>query len=73
MGVRKAKSDAKVGMRSEITAMTLTAPAAQVEQLRLAEADLRATGNISGLTYGEGEALAVSDVVLIPAEKRPKA
>ena len=39
----------------------------------LAEADLRATGNISGLTYGEGEALAVSDVELIPAEKRPKA
>ncbi len=73
VGVRKAKSEAKVGMRSEITAMTLTAPAAQVEQLRLAEADLRATGNISGLTYGEGEALAVSDVELIPAEKRPKA
>ncbi|WP_286959702.1 valine--tRNA ligase [Arsenicicoccus sp. UBA7492] len=73
VGVRKGKSEAKVGMRSEITAMTLTAPAAQVEQLRLAEADLRATGNISGLTYGEGEALAVSDVVLIPAEKRPKA
>ena len=73
VGVRKGKSEAKVGMRSEITAMTLTAPAAQVEQLRLAEADLRATGNISGLTYGEGEALAVSDVELIPAEKRPKA
>ena len=73
IGVRKAKSEAKVGMRSQITAMTLTAPASVVERIRRAEADLRATGNISGLTYAEGGTdVAVTDVELIPAEKRAR-
>jgi valyl-tRNA synthetase len=44
--VRKVKSEAKVGMRSEITTMVLAGPDAQTEQVRGAEGDLRAAGHV---------------------------
>ena len=56
-GVRKVKSEAKVGMRAEVRTMTLVAPAAAVAHVRSAEGDLRATGRISELAYAEGEAV----------------
>jgi len=69
--VRKAKSEAKVGMRSEITALTLTGPDAALEQIRAAADDLRAAGRITAEPqYAAGEAIAAADVELIPAEKR---
>ncbi|GAA1988113.1 valine--tRNA ligase [Terrabacter lapilli] len=70
-GVRKVKSEAKVGMRAEVRTMTLVAPAASVEHVRAAEADLRATGRISELAYAEGEAVEVRDAELVPVEKAP--
>ncbi|MER7073986.1 valine--tRNA ligase [Terrabacter sp. NPDC000476] len=70
-GVRKVKSEAKVGMRAEVRTMTLVAPAASVAHVRAAEADLRATGRISELTYAEGEAVEVRDAELVPVEKTP--
>src|SRR6476661_2826569 len=70
-GVRKVKSEAKVGMRAEVRTMTLVAPAASVEHVRTAEADLRATGRISELAYAEGEAVEVRDAELVPVEKAP--
>ncbi|MCE1178902.1 MAG: valine--tRNA ligase [Micrococcales bacterium] len=71
-GVRKAKSEAKVGMRSEVTAMTLAAPEDVLERVRAAEGDLRSAGRITGMEYAAAEALEVRDVALIPAEKKPK-
>ncbi|MEO7448851.1 MAG: valine--tRNA ligase [Humibacillus sp.] len=70
-GVRKVKSEAKVGMRAEVRSMTLVAPAAAAAHVRSAEADLRASGRISALTYAEGPAVEVRDAELVPVEKPP--
>ena len=70
-GVRKVKSEAKVGMRAEVRSMTLLAPAASLAHVQSAEADLRATGRISELAYAEGEAVEVRDAELVPVEKAP--
>ncbi|GAA3612855.1 valine--tRNA ligase [Marihabitans asiaticum] len=72
--VRKAKSDAKVGMRSEITSATLVAPPGPADHVRQAEADLRAAGRLTGaLNYVVGEEVELRDVELIPFVKPPKA
>ncbi|MGW3548446.1 valine--tRNA ligase [Janibacter hoylei] len=71
--VRKAKSDAKVGMRSEITSATLVAPAETAERVRAGEADLRAAGRLTGsFDYVEGDEVTLRDVELIPFVKPPK-
>ena len=68
-GVRKAKSEAKVGMRTAVSAVTVTGSSATLEHLRSAEADLRAAGRISGsLEYAAGEEsapVAVRDIQLV--------
>jgi valyl-tRNA synthetase len=60
-------------MRSEVRTMTLAAPPAVIDHVRLAEADLRACGRITDLAYAESDAVDVRDAELIPAEKKPKA
>ena len=70
-GVRRAKSEAKVGMKAEVRSAVLTGPPATLERIRLAAADLTAAGRIATLDYQPGEAFSVDDVVLAPAE--PKA
>ncbi len=45
--VRKAKSEAKVGMRAEVPTATLVGPAAVLEHVRTGEADLRAAGRLT--------------------------
>ncbi|WP_277452149.1 valine--tRNA ligase [Janibacter sp. DB-40] len=71
--IRKAKSDAKVGMRSEITAATLVAPAATAELVRVGESDLRSAGRLSGsFEHAEGEEIGLRDVELIPFVKPKK-
>ena len=71
--VRKAKSDAKVGMRSEITSATLIAPAATAELIRLGETDLRRAGHLTGaLEHVTGEEVGLQDVELIPYVKPTK-
>ena len=70
-GVRKVKSEAKVGMRAEVRTMTLVAPEAALGHVRDAEADLRASGRISELTYAVGELIEVRDAELVPVEKQP--
>ena len=70
-GIRKVKSEAKVGMRAEVRTMTLVAPSVSVEHVRSAEADLRATGRISELAYAQGESVEVRDAELVPVEKQP--
>ncbi|WP_446664363.1 valine--tRNA ligase [Flexivirga sp. B27] len=72
-GIRKAKSDAKLGMRAEVTALTLAAPADLQELVRASEGDLRAAGKVSGsLAYAEGDSLEVRDAQLVPPPPRKK-
>jgi len=72
-GVRKAKSEAKVGMRAEVASIVLAGPGEWADRVRLAESDLRAAGRITGtVAYAEAETPEVRDAELIPVEK-PKA
>ncbi|GAB3072591.1 valine--tRNA ligase [Intrasporangium mesophilum] len=70
-GVRKVKSEAKLGMRAEVRTMTLVGPARQLEHVRAAEADLRASGRIGELTYADGDGIEVREAELLPVEKPP--
>jgi valyl-tRNA synthetase len=70
-GVRKVKSEAKLGMRAEVRTMTLVGPTGQLEHVRAAEADLRASGRITELLYGEADGIEVREAELIPVEKQP--
>ncbi|CUR58209.1 Valyl-tRNA synthetase [metagenome] len=61
-GIRGAKSQAKVSMRHELNRVEVSGPAALVEAARLAEADLRKVGKITGdlvFTATEGAELTV--------------
>jgi valyl-tRNA synthetase len=66
VGIRGAKSQAKVSMKRELTATEFTGPRAALDAVRLAEADLRRVGRITtDPTYvvGEGPELSVSATV----------
>ena len=69
-GLRKSKSEAKVKQRTAVLSATVSAPAAQLEQLRAGLEDLKAAGNAADLTLSpaEGE-LSVSDVELEQTEE----
>ncbi len=69
VGVRKAKSDAKVSMKAAVESAVLEAPAAVLTSLRLLETDLKAVGRIETLGYGEGEEVAMVDVILKAIEE----
>jgi valyl-tRNA synthetase len=72
-GLRKAKSEAKVGMRAEVARVVLAGPAEWTARVESAEADLRAAGRVTGtLDYAEADAPEVRDAELIAVEK-PKA
>jgi valyl-tRNA synthetase len=74
-GIRKAKSDAKVGMRAEITGMTLAGRAAELDRVRTAEGDLRSAGRVRELAYAVDEpssSLAVRDAEIVPPEPRQR-
>ncbi|WP_109474424.1 valine--tRNA ligase [Ornithinimicrobium cavernae] len=65
-GVRRAKSEAKVGMRTEVSATTMSGPDADLDLVRAAEADLRAAGKVVGdVTYAPADAFTVSDTTLV--------
>lgn len=71
--VRKVKSEAKLGMRAEVRTMTLVGTAVELDRVRLAEADLCASGRITSLDYEEGDGIEVRDAELVPVEKTPRA
>jgi valyl-tRNA synthetase len=50
--IRKAKSEAKTSMRTEVTAATVTGPQDTLDRVALAAADLQATGRVGELTLG---------------------
>ncbi len=69
-GIRGAKSQAKVKMRAELSAVTVTGPADAIALAEQAADDLRAAGNISGgLTFVEGEGEIAVDAQI--AEQPP--
>jgi valyl-tRNA synthetase len=69
-GVRRAKSEAKVGMRADVVSAVLTGPPATLAQIRLAVADLSAAGRIATLDFQPGDTFTVRDVVLAPPEPK---
>jgi valyl-tRNA synthetase len=69
VGVRKAKSDAKVSMKAAVESAILEAPATVLTSLRLLETDLKAVGRIETLGYSEGEEVAMVEVILKAIEE----
>ena len=65
-GVRKAKSQAKVGMRADVLSAVLTGTPTTLSLIRLAVGDLNAAGRIAALEFQPGDTFAVHDVVLAP-------
>ncbi|QDO89352.1 valine--tRNA ligase [Ornithinimicrobium ciconiae] len=67
-GVRRAKSEAKVGMRTEVSATTMNGPEADLALVRDAESDLRSAGKVVGaVDYATAEAFSVSGTTLFEA------
>ena len=66
--IRKAKSEAKVGMRTEVASASIAADPAARERISSADRDLRAAGRIQSLQWVPGDTIDVSDVELVPAE-----
>ena len=65
-GLRRAKSEAKVKMRTEISGATVAGPAADLDRVRAALRDLSAAGKVSGeFSFAEAESLEVRDVHLV--------
>jgi valyl-tRNA synthetase len=58
--VRKAKSEAKLSMRTEVAAVKVEAPAATLERVQAAEDDLRAAGHITKIERAAADELRVS-------------
>ncbi|HLS46588.1 MAG TPA: class I tRNA ligase family protein, partial [Ornithinicoccus sp.] len=67
-GVRRAKSEAKVGMRTEVSATAMNGPDADLAFVRQAETDLRSAGKVVGdIAYASGEVFSVSGTTLVEA------
>ncbi|MDN3494455.1 valine--tRNA ligase [Planococcus sp. APC 4015] len=69
VSVRRAKTEAKASQKTAVTTLTIAAPTATLDAIRLAEGDLAAVGRIARIAYAEAETLAVTDIVLTPAEE----
>jgi valyl-tRNA synthetase len=57
--VRKAKTDGKLSLRTEVPSVVLAAPAGYAERIRLFESDLRAAGRLGAIDYAEADELVV--------------
>jgi valyl-tRNA synthetase len=69
IGIRRAKTDAKASQKTQVASAVIAGPEAEMELLQLAEGDLRSVGRIEDLTFVQGPELAVTDIVLAPAEE----
>jgi len=68
IGVRRAKTEAKASQKVPVETLTIAGPAEAISSVRSAEADLQAVGRIGSITYADGDALTVSDIVLAPVQ-----
>ncbi|MFI0432394.1 MAG: valine--tRNA ligase [Candidatus Nanopelagicales bacterium] len=66
--IRKAKSENKLSMRTELPAVTVTGPAGTVEAAALAASDVAAAGRVRDLRLVPGDDALSADVTLAPAE-----
>ncbi|TFV81962.1 valine--tRNA ligase [Microbacterium sp. dk485] len=66
IGIRRAKTEAKVSQKTTVASITIASPRA--DALRLAEGDLRAVGRIEQLEIIDGETTAVVAITLSPQE-----
>ena len=57
--VRRAKSEAKVSMRTPVTVLTVTAPGPVAELFALVEEDLRNAGVVEQVVRERGDALVI--------------
>ena len=62
--IRKAKSEAKVGMRTEVTTASVVGTRERVARIECARGDLIAAGRIQELLVMDGPDLGVADIVL---------
>jgi valyl-tRNA synthetase len=62
-GIRRAKTDAKVSQKTEVTSAVLHAPATQLHLIERAAEDLKAVGKITSLTFADGPEISISKVV----------
>jgi len=63
-GVRKAKSEAKTSMRTEVAAATVSGPQGALDRVGLAADDLRATGRVGELVFRADEGPLAATVTL---------
>jgi valyl-tRNA synthetase len=63
--LRKAKSEAKVSMRTEIETATFQGASATLGHLKEAEGDLRAAGRVQDMVYADASQLTVVDIQLL--------
>ena len=75
-GVRRAKSDAKLGMRAEVVSMTVRGPQHALDAMEAGMDDLRAAGRIQAYTTNtqdtEGGVLLVADTELLAPPPKQK-
>jgi valyl-tRNA synthetase len=62
IGIRRAKTEAKVSQKTPVARATIAATAENIERLRLAEDDLRAVGRIARIDFTEAETTAVAAI-----------
>jgi valyl-tRNA synthetase len=55
-------------MKADVLSANLVAPKELIARLELLSPDLKAAGRIAELTFVSGEELAITEVVLAPAE-----
>jgi valyl-tRNA synthetase len=63
IGIRRAKTDAKVSQKTPLASATITGTDEQLDALKRLSGDLQAVGRIAGLEWLVGEELAVTNVV----------
>ncbi|WP_431799415.1 valine--tRNA ligase [Microbacterium kunmingense] len=62
IGVRRAKTEAKVSQKTAVAELTIQASAESAALLRLAEDDLKAVGRVAQIVYAEGAETTVVDI-----------
>ena len=62
IGMRRAKTEAKVSQKTPVAELTIQASAESAALLRLAEDDLKAVGRVAQIVYAEGAETTVVDI-----------